>query len=81
MIGFPFDTVTDALDKLVGKTIMVPVWDSFSGGMPVGRYHIDHFALVQITSHNLPSMIPPSMFFDHYINAKLIDANVDYACP
>ena len=81
MTGFPFDTVSDALDKLIGKQIMVPVYDSFSGGMPVGSYHIHHFALVQITSYNIPSMMSPPMFFNHYINAKLIDDHVDYACP
>lgn len=66
--------VQDMLNQLRGKTIMIPVWDDFIHAGADDRYHIIRFALVQIVDYNLPSGT------GGYINARLVDADVDGAC-
>ncbi len=80
--------IRDLLDSLKSSTIMVPVWDSFQGP-PANprRYHVAKFALVQITDYCLDSgnqcqyIDQSGNSHNGYITARLVDADVDYACP
>ncbi len=80
--------VRNLLDTLKNRTIMVPVWDTFQGA-PANprRYHVARFALVQITDYCLDSgnqcqyVDQNNNTYNGYITARLIDADVDYACP
>lgn len=43
-----------ALDALIGKNIVVPVWDTASGTGVNGYYHITQFVRIKITAYHLP---------------------------
>ena len=45
--------VRDALDALIGQTIVVPVWDNSAGSGNNTEYHIVDFAQIQITAYEL----------------------------
>ena len=76
--------VQSLLDSLEGSIIMVPVvFNNFTSH----RYQVAKFALVQITDSCLANNTTCG-YVDHsgnsyngYITARLIDADVDYACP
>ena len=46
--------VCAALDGLIGKDIVVPVWDTASGTGINGYYHITQFVRIKITGYHLP---------------------------
>lgn len=46
--------VRNALDALIGKEIIVPVWDETEGQGNNANYRISGFALIRITSYHLP---------------------------
>jgi len=69
------------LDILKNQPILVPVWDLYQGD----SYRVTQFAQVEITDYCLNSGNTCSYAghpgFNGYITARLIDKNVDYACP
>ncbi len=80
--------VQNLLDIVKNQTIMVPIWDTFQGP-PANprRYRVAKFALVQITDYCLDSGSQCSYTnyagnsYNGYITARLVDADVAYACP
>jgi hypothetical protein len=70
------DPVNDILTKLIGKKIMIPIYDTEHGSGSGGYYHIIGFARVIITSYDLP----PGNFGGN-IMAVLDEYPVSGVCP
>lgn len=67
--------VRQSLEYLMGKTVMLPVYDHVAGSGSNARYQIHSFAKVRIGASDLP----PGK--GGYINGTIMEWPVDGACP
>jgi len=70
--------VRDALDGLLNRTIIVPIWDEASGSGSNLAYRVVGFARVRITDYRLPGSDRISVVFQGY---AICDASCDDAVP
>ena len=68
--------VREAMGNLVGRTVLLPIYNYVAGAGKNGRYHVDSFAKVRIGYSELPQGQQKG-----FINATLLDWPVDEACP